>query len=219
MVSRTAVACTCVYIYIYIIYTYIYNIYIYMRMNPYAMFDHMGAIFLRSGFAQKEKVIAASQNNHMAAPVKVARQQTTPELSPEPSEPASGTYTSTHRNSPEPSGTCLRNPLEYASGTYISTNRNSVEPSRICLRNLHQHTPEFSKSSGTFRNVPPELIWPEDAMMLFRKNRPGMPRLFFLLQADGLDPSVHSRGVGANKKPQHRRQPWKLGFLTKDLKT
>ena len=65
----------------------------------------------------------------MAAPVEVARQQTTPELSgtfrtlpPEPMpaytgtlrnlpELASGTYTILHRNSPEPSGTFLRNLL------------------------------------------------------------------------------------------------------------
>ena len=67
----------------------------------------------------------------MAATVKVARQQTTPELSrtfrtlpPEPT-PA---YTGTLRNLPEPSGTCLRN--------------------------LHHVTPELS---GTFRNLPPEL--------------------------------------------------------------
>ena len=71
------------------------------------------------------------QSNHMAATVKVARQQTTPELSgafrtlpPEPT-PA---YTGTLRNLPEPSGTCLRN--------------------------LHHFTPELS---GTFRNLPPEL--------------------------------------------------------------
>ena len=43
-------------------------------------------------------------------------------------EPASGTYTSTHRNSPEPSGT--------RSGTYTSTLRNSPEPSGTFLRNL-----------------------------------------------------------------------------------
>ncbi len=101
----------------------------------------------------------------MAVPVKVARQQTTPkpsetlELSagtnrnpPEPSELASGTYTSTHRNPLEPSGTCLRNLHQHTPepcGNYTST----PEPSGTCLRNLHQHTPE---PSGTFRNLPPE---------------------------------------------------------------
>ena len=47
-------------------------------------------------------------------------------------EPASGTYTNTHRNPPEPSETCLRN-LHFTPA----------------LRKLHQH-------SGTFRNLPPE---------------------------------------------------------------
>ena len=119
----------------------------------------------------------------MAAPVKVAGQQTTPELSgtfqtlppeptlsgtlrnlPEPTfqnlpEPTSKTYPGTLRNLPEPSGTyailhrTLRNLLEPASGTYTSICQNPPEPSGTCLRNLHQHTPELS---GTFRNLPPE---------------------------------------------------------------
>ena len=69
----------------------------------------------------------------MAAPVKVARQQATPELSGTfrtlPPEPI-------HQHAPELSGTF----------------RNSPEPSTI-FRNPHQHTPE---PSGTFRNLPPE---------------------------------------------------------------
>ena len=103
------------------------------------------------------------KNNDIAAPVKVARQQTTPKLCstfrntwtlrnpPEPSgsclrnlpEVASGTYTSTHRNPPEPSeppsGTYTsthRNSPEPASGTYTSTRRNSPEPSGTFVRNL-----------------------------------------------------------------------------------
>ena len=68
------------------------------------------------------------KNNHMAAPVKDATQQTT----------LSGTFW---------------NLPEVASGTYTSTHRNPPEPSGTCLRNLHQHTPE---PSGTFRNLPPE---------------------------------------------------------------
>ena len=104
--------------------------------------------------------------------------QRTPELSgtlQNLPELASATYTSTHHNSPEPSGTpepstpelsksfrnlptpahtaTLRNLPELASGTYNSTHRKSPEPSGTCLRNLHQHTPELS---GTFRNLPPE---------------------------------------------------------------
>ena len=57
--------------------------------------------------------------------------------SPEPST-NSRTHTSTHRNPPEPSGTCLRNlPPELASAT--------------CLLHLHQPTPELS---GNFHNLP-----------------------------------------------------------------
>ena len=131
----------------------------------------------------------------MAVPVKVARQQTTPKPSetlklsastnrnpPEPSEPASGTYTrtfrklppeltpphtgtfqnlpepasgtytSTHRNPPESSGTCLRN-LHQHTPEPCGNYTSTPEPSGTCLRNLHQHTPELS---GTFRNLPPE---------------------------------------------------------------
>ena len=78
--------------------------------------------FLRSGFAHVDNVITKRcQNNHTAAPVKVARQQTTLELSgtfptlpPEPTplelsgtlrnlppEPAPASRTGTHRNIPE----------------------------------------------------------------------------------------------------------------------
>ena len=80
-------------------------------------------------------------------------------------EPASGTYTSAHRNSPQPSGTCLRTPAHtgtfqnlperagtYTTGTFrnLPPNRNPPEPSGTCLRNLHQHKLE---TSGTFRNL------------------------------------------------------------------
>ena len=54
-------------------------------------------------------------------------------------EPASGTYTTTHRVFPEPSGTCLRN--------LHQPNRNPPEPSGICFRNLHQHRPESCTST------------------------------------------------------------------------
>ena len=130
-----------------------------------------------------------NQNNHMAAPVKVAKQQTTPELP----NPASGTYTlgnppersETVRNppfgnfrnlppkpthTPEPCGTfrnlppeptpfytgTLRNLLEPAPGTYTSTHRNSPELSGTflgtCSCNPHRYTPE--------------LIWAEDPISL-----------------------------------------------------
>ena len=120
------------------------------------------------------------QNKHMAAPVKVARQQTTREFSgtfrtlPPTGRnlpnPTSGTYTNTRRNSPEPSGTFQDLPnqptpayagplqnLPEPSGTclrnrtYTILHRNFSEPSGTRLRNLYQHTPELS---GTFRNPP-----------------------------------------------------------------
>ena len=77
---------------------------------------------------------------------------------PEPSETFQNQPFATFRNlPPEPrpayTGT-LRNLPDLASGTYIILHRNSLEPSGTCLRNLHQHTPE---PSGTFRNLPPEL--------------------------------------------------------------
>ena len=100
----------------------------------------------------------------MAAPVQVARQQTTPELSgtfwtlasdpiptlagtlripPELSEPC---LWNLHQHAPELSGT-LQN-LPRPSGTNLS------EPtSGTYLRNLRQHMPE---PSGTFRNPAPE---------------------------------------------------------------
>ena len=81
------------------------------------------------------------KNNHMAAPVKVGKQPTTPELSwtfqyigisgtlrnlpPEPTPSHAGTL----RTPPEPSGNCLRN-------LYTSTHRNPPpEPSGTFLRN------------------------------------------------------------------------------------
>ena len=87
-------------------------------------------------------------------------------------EPASGTYTTTHRDLPEPSGTSLRNLHQHTpepSGTFRNLHQHTPEPcgnytstpepSRTCLRNLHQHAPEPSEpSSGTYtilhRNPP-----------------------------------------------------------------
>ena len=110
------------------------------------------------------------KNNRMAAPVKVARQQTTPELSwtfrntgtlPNPPEPSGSCLRNLHQHKPgtfrnlppEPTPAHTRNLPEPASGTYTSTHRNSPEPFGTCLQNLHQHTPELS---GTFWNLPPE---------------------------------------------------------------
>ena len=106
------------------------------------------------------------QNNHV-----VARQQTTPERS--------GTFRNVLvGNSPEPSGTCLRNlhhahtgalpPESTPAQTAFLRNpklppeptpQHPPEPSKTFrfpehgtyLRNLYQHTPELSR---TFRNLP-----------------------------------------------------------------
>ena len=118
----------------------------------------------------------------MAAPVKVTRQQTTPELSgtwtlpPEPTPTRAGTL----QNPPEPSRTFRNQPFgifrnllppsvtyasihrnppkssgtfrELASGTYTILHRNSPEPSGTCSCDPHRHTPE--------------LIWAEDPISL-----------------------------------------------------
>ena len=135
----------------------------------------MGA-FLRNGFAHVDNVncYPRDQSNHMAAPVKVARQQTTPELSGtfrtlrnlhqhqhtpelsgrEPSETRLPTpaHTGTLRNFPEPSKTFRNLPPE-PTPAYTGTPQNRPEPSTTCLRNRRHFTAELC---GTFRNLPPE---------------------------------------------------------------
>ena len=73
--------------------------------------------------------------------------------SPEPSETLELSRTF-RKLPPEPTpahaGT-VRNLLEPASGTYTSTHQNSPEPFGTCLQNLHQQTPELS---GTLWNSP-----------------------------------------------------------------
>ena len=121
----------------------------------------------------------------MAATVKVARQQTTPELSgtfrtlpPEPT-PA---YTGTLRNLPEPSGTCLAEPTPFYTGTlrnlpepapehtpfHKGTLRNLLEPASATYTSTLRNLPE--PSSGTCSCDPhrhtPELIWAEDPISL-----------------------------------------------------
>ena len=104
-------------------------------------------------------------------------------------KPTSGTYASIPWNPPKSSGTFR----EFASGTYTILHRNSPEPSATCLQNLHHFTPELSGTfrnptpeptpahAGTLRNLPepssgtcscdphrhtPELIWAEDPISL-----------------------------------------------------
>ena len=100
------------------------------------------------------------KNIHIAAPVEVARQQTTPELS--------WTFrnTGTLRNPPEPSGSCLRNLPQHPFGTFQKLppepkpsrtfRKLPPEPTQAhtgTVQNLHQHTLE---PSGTFRKLFPE---------------------------------------------------------------
>ena len=100
------------------------------------------------------------------APFKVAKQETTPELSRTFRTCLRNLHTSTQRNLPEPSGT-FKNLHKHApelstllesSGTQTGTHWNlpaepTPEPSGNRLQNLHQHTPE----PGIVRNLPPEL--------------------------------------------------------------
>ena len=68
-------------------------------------------------------------------------------------EPATfhGTYTSTHRNSSEPSGT-FRNLPEPTPATH----RNSPEPASGTYTSTYRKSPEPPAHTGTFRNLPPE---------------------------------------------------------------
>ena len=98
----------------------------------------------------------------MAAPVKVARRQTTPRNSPEPSEPClrnlhqdtpelSGTFDPAYlHHTPELSGTFRNLPSLPPEPTpaYTGTLRNLPEPSGTCLWNQHHFIGELS---GTFR--------------------------------------------------------------------
>ena len=96
------------------------------------------------------------QNNHMAAPVKDKPHRNLHQHAPELfgtlrnlPNPASGTYTNTRRNSPEPCGTRLQNLHPAHTGTL----QNLPEPSSgTCSCNPHRHTPE--------------LIWAEDPISL-----------------------------------------------------
>ena len=89
---------------------------------------------------------ASVQNNHMAAPVKVAAPELSgtfrtlpPQPTPKPTEPSGTCLRNRHQHAPELSGTCRYPPTE-PSRTF----RNPLEPSGTCLRNLHQHTPELA---------------------------------------------------------------------------
>ena len=132
-------------------------------LTPYAIFDYMGA-FLRNAFAHVDNIIPVIKNNHMAAPVKVARQQTTPELClrnlhqhvpelfgtfrtlpPEPTPTRAGTL----QNPPEASETFRNQPF----GTFRNLPPEPTPAYAGTLRNLHCFTSELS---GTFRNPLPE---------------------------------------------------------------
>ena len=132
----------------------------------------MPSLTTRAPFCPCGQCYPHDQNKHMAPPVKVARQQTTRELSgtfrtlPPTGRnlpnPASGTYTNTRRNSPEPSGTFQDLPNQ-PTPAYTGTLQNLPQPSGICLRNrnLHRNFPEpASGTPGTYtstRRNSPEL--------------------------------------------------------------
>ena len=113
------------------------------------------------------------KNNDIAAPVKVARQQTTPKLC------STFRNTWTLRNPPEPSGSCLRNLHQHTpepSGTFRNLPPEPTPAHTGTLRNLPpEPTPAHAgtllePSSGTCSSDPhrhtPELIWAEDPVSL-----------------------------------------------------
>ena len=107
------------------------------------MFDYMGAFLFRSGFAHADNVITKRCSKTITWLFLSRLQGNKPFLNlPKPwnSPPAqTGTLRNLRNLPPEP--------------TYTSTHRNPLEPSGTCLRNLHHHTPGLSR---TFRNLPPE---------------------------------------------------------------
>ena len=128
------------------------------------------------------------QNKHMAAPVKVARQQTTRELSGTfrtlpPTNPTSGTYTNTRRNSPEPSGTFQDLPNQ-PTPAYTGTLQNLPEPSGTCLRNrtytiLHRNSPEPSEpASGTYTSIRRNCPDPSGTRRNLHQHAPELLRTF-----------------------------------------
>ena len=121
---------------------------------PYAIFDYMGP-FLRSGFAHVDNVIpviktitwlllsSCKATNHTGTLLGT--------LPPEPRPTCAGTLQNPSRtfcNLPEPT---LRNLPETASGTYTSTRRNSPEPSWT-FRNLPPE-PAPATRTGTHRSL------------------------------------------------------------------
>ena len=101
-------------------------------LMAYAIFDYMGA-FLRSGFAHVDNVIPVIKTITWLLLSRL--QSNKPHRSPEP------WVSGIHRNPPKSSGT-FRNlppePTPLYTGTYTSTRRNSPEPSGTFLRNLLQ---------------------------------------------------------------------------------
>ena len=113
------------------------------------MFDYMDHFFGAVALPMWTMWSPASvQNNHTAAPVKVAA----PELL-EHSEPC---LRNLHLHAPEPSGTCLRNLHQHAP-ELSRTSGNPPEPSGT-LWNLLESASETDTSTparaGTLRNLP-----------------------------------------------------------------
>ena len=126
----------------------------------------MGAFLFRSGFAMwtMSSPKGVQKQSHSCSCQGCKETNDTGTLLNLP-KPASGTCTSTHRNSPT---TCLRNLHQHTpdlSGTCLQNlHQHTPDLSKTCLRNLHQHTLELSgtclrnlhQHTGTLRNLPPE---------------------------------------------------------------
>ena len=151
----------------------------------------------------------SDQNNHMTAAVKIARQQTTPELSGTFRTLPPGTYANTRRNSPEPSETFRNLPPE-PTPACPGTLRNSPEPSGTCLQNLNQHanrnppepsetllpepTPAHARTFEIFPNLP-ELRNPPPP-------EPTPAHTGTLQTFRNLPPQIHQHGTLRNLPPE-----------------
>ena len=114
-------------------------------LMPYAIFDYIGA-FLRSGFAHVDNVIPVIKQSHGCSCQGCNATNHTGTLR-NLLNPASGTYTNTRQNPPEPSKTFQNQPFR--------TFRNPPPKSSGTFRELASETYTISLS-GTFRNLPPE---------------------------------------------------------------
>ena len=116
------------------------------------VWQHGCLFFWRSGFAHVDNVITkrCSKQSHGCPCQGCKATNHTGTLRNLPNS-ASGTYTSTCRNSPELSGT-LRNLPAFACGTYTSTQRNPPKPASGTFRNPVPEPPPATRT-GTHRSL------------------------------------------------------------------